>query len=232
MKEIEIIKESLIKIYDRHKDNGLLSIYLFGSTATGEYNPEKSDVDVIGIINANYKIDDESIRAELKVLAPTILDFGFRYITTDELKLGKPNGKNILTNIIHPRMLLHEMDNWDYVIGENYKIKDFTDEPPFPNELIEHQMDKIKRDNWLNCENVDKDFIVYYLKGVTRLIFFSQLNRGIRDLFSYGNLEKNADHKELKIIKVFKELKEKKYPKEILLKYRKELNDFVESFLL
>ena len=74
-KKIKKIESTLKEIYKRYKNKGALSIYLWGSILTGDYNPKSSDIDSIAIVDKNAKLkDNEEINYNYSIL---ICSFSF-----------------------------------------------------------------------------------------------------------------------------------------------------------
>jgi len=226
----EKIVDTLKIVYDKYHSLGIEAIYLWGSVVSDEYNPALSDVDVVAILKDDHSVDKESIRRELKTIAPEINMFGFNCVIIKELKDGV-SINNRLTYVIHPRMLLADMKYWELVEGRNFTVTDFTDVPPTADELIVLQLMKIKRDNWVNSSNVEDNFIVYYLKGLTRLVYYKQWARNVVQPFTYKGVSKYANSSEKEIIKIFNQVKESDYDRVEFLKYENIMDDFVSKLI-
>ena len=205
--------EAFFKGYVKH---GLLSVYLWGSITTGEFNIETSDVDIIAVVTSNHSIDQASIKEKLNDCFDDFKYFGFNVIREDELKEGIGKDSSIST-VIHPRILLADMKDWELVFGNNYSMEDFTDNPPSSDELIKLELQKIIRDRWENSVNVEDDFVQYHLKGIMRIIYYSQLIRNEHFPFSYVNIKQRANDEEEKLIDIFYENKKTNYSKEHLV---------------
>ena len=61
METKKIVEDALTDVYENYKDRGLLSVYLYGSLLTEDFNPEMSDIDSIGIVDDELSlfVEDE-----------------------------------------------------------------------------------------------------------------------------------------------------------------------------
>jgi predicted nucleotidyltransferase len=225
------IKEGVIKalnnLYEKYKNDGLEAIYLWGSITTGEFNEEKSDVDSIGIVNKNSTVKEVDLISELKETG--IPDFNIRLINEEDFRTGKPNPENIITTVMFPTVLLFDLPNWEHVVGREFKISDFRDEPITVSDVINERIKRISKDEWNQAKKVAPEVIVYYLKELLRLIHLRQIDRGVNAPFSMKNITDNANEQEGNIITIFKELKETGYSQGEFLKHTKILDEFVKS---
>lgn len=219
--------EALNNLYNKHKDNGLEAIYLWGSITTGEFNENKSDVDSIGIVSKNSTIKESDLLNELEETG--IPEFHIRLINEEDFKTGETNPENIITTVMFPTVLLFDLPNWEFVVGKEFKISDFRESPITVSDVVNERIKRILRDEWNHSENVKPEVVVYYLKELLRLIHLRQIDRGMNSRFSMQNITDNSDEQEKEIIEIFKELKEKKYSHEDFLKHAETLNKFVED---
>lgn len=204
-----LVIETLDKIFVKYKDQGLKSLYLWGSVITDEFNENSSDIDSIGILEKDSPLTEKGLESE--ILKTGINEFHVRLISVDELSSTNPDRKNIITKIIHPRILLDDMPHWKLVSGTDYKISDFTSDPPTIEELFNLGLDKILKDGWDNLDNVQAGFFQYHLKGLLRLIHLQQRERGSELSFSIKNLKQNINEDEAEIIRIFEEEKKNSY---------------------
>lgn len=219
--------ETLNNLYEKHKDNGLMSVYLWGSITTGEFNEEKSDVDSIGIVSKDSNVKESDLLKELEETG--IPEFNIRLINEEDFINGKPNQENIITTVMYPTVLLFDLPNWEHVAGKILTITDFRDVPPTISDVVSERIKRIKKDNWDHSEKVKPEVIVYYLKELLRLIHLRQIDRGLDIKFSMKNIKNNANEQEREIIGIFEELKEKKYSHEDFLKHKEALDSFVKD---
>lgn len=216
--------------FQQYEEGGLLSVYLWGSITTGEFNVETSDINIVAVVKPNHSINQVSIKEKLNDYFDDFKYFGFNVIREDELKEGVGKDSSIIT-VIHPRILLADMEDWKLVFGNNYSIEDFTDSPPSPDELIKLELQKIIRDQWQSSTNVGDNFVQYHLKGIMRIIYYSQLMRNEHFPFSYVNIKKRADAEEGELIDIFYENKKTNYSKEHLVD-NSELIDFYTNRMI
>jgi hypothetical protein len=133
--------------------------------------------------------------------------------------------------VIHPRILLSDMKDWKLVFGNTYSIKDFTDNPARPDELINLEIKKIIRDRWDESANVADGFVQYYLKGITRIIYYSQLKNHEHFPFSYTNIKQRANKEESDLIDIFYKNKESGYSKKHLLENKDLLDSYTKKMI-
>jgi predicted nucleotidyltransferase len=112
--------EVLNNLYNKHKDNGIEAVYLWGSITTGEFNENKSDVDSIGIVSKDSTVKESDLLKELEETG--IPEFHIRLINEEDFKTGNPNPENIITTVMFPTVLLFDLPNWEFVIGKEFKI--------------------------------------------------------------------------------------------------------------
>lgn len=225
------LKINLEKFFEEYKDSGLLSVYLWGSITTGEFKIETSDIDIMAIVKPGHKINQASVKEKLNQVFDNFKNFGFNVIREDELKEGVCKDSSI-TTVIHPRILLSDMRYWEIVYGHNYSIEDFTDNPPLPDELIELELKKIIRDEWNDSENVAEGFVQYHLKGIMRIIYYSQLKNSEHFPFSYSNIKQKANKEESDLIDIFNENKKTGYSRQHLLENKDTLDSYTNKILL
>ena len=219
--------EVLNNLYNKHKDNGIEAVYLWGSITTGEFNENKSDVDSIGIVSKDSTVKESDLLKELEETG--IPEFHIRLINEEDFKTGNPNPENIITTVMFPTVLLFDLPNWEFVIGKEFKISDFREEPITVSDVVNERIKRILRDEWNDSKNVKPEVVVYYLKELLRLIHLRQIDRGLNSRFSIKTITDNADEQEKEIIEIFKELKEKKYNYEDFLKHTETLNRFIKD---
>lgn len=221
------VTKALNNLYEKYKDFGLEAIYLWGSITTDEFNEDKSDVDSIGIISKDSAIQEKDLLEELEKTG--ISEFRIRLINEEDFRTGEPNPKNIITTVMFPTVLLFDLPNWEHVIGKEFKIADFRDNPITVVDVFNERIKRILRDEWNHSEKVKSEVVVYYLKEILRLIHLRQIDRRINNRFSMRGIRDNADMQEKEIIEIFEELKESKYNYEDFLKHTEVLDKFVRG---
>ncbi|MEY2640860.1 MAG: hypothetical protein RL150_253 [Candidatus Parcubacteria bacterium] len=224
------LEEYLKAFFQEYEVNGLLSVYLWGSITTGEFAIETSDIDIIAIVRPEHSIDQSAIKEKLNACFDDFKHFGFNVIREDELTEGVGKESSI-TTVIHPRILLADMRDWKHVFGNNYSISSFTTNPPLPDELIGLEIKKIIRDGWNDSANVGDNFVQYHLKGIMRIIYYTQLKRHEHFPFSYTNIRQKANKEEANLIDFFYENKEKGYSKQHLLENKFLVDSYIKKMI-
>lgn len=225
----EKAKRILTNLYNTYSEQGLLSIYLWGSVITDDYKPLTSDIDTIAIIDPQHTLPSEKeLQIILKKQIPEVPKFGFRFLTTEELSTGKEQG-NFLSQVIYPRILLGDLPYWEGVIGQDFVISDFTDNPPTSHEMLLLELDTLSKFSWNNMVDIADDKIIQYYKTVFRIIYYLQGMRDINKKFSYSEVEQNANITERDVVAKLNELKESDYSREVLLKHGDDFESFTQN---
>lgn len=206
-------------VYKKYKEKGLRAIYAWGSITTKEFMDEKSDIDTIGIIE--NEIDIEGVNQELQ---KHYSKFKMNVLYKEEL-----DGKRIksrLASLIHPKILLLEFKNWEFVCGKKYMLSDFEMIVPSYDEAIslEHKKldeyaDAFKQGNFASIE--------YYVKTFLMLCHYRNCKEK-EYKFTYEGVLQNAVDKE--IVETLLRIRENNYnslEKEIieLEQKRQKIND-------
>ena len=109
-KKLKAIESVLLKIYSKYKNKGVLSIYLWGTVLTDDFNPTSSDIDSIAIVdNKATEKNNREINKFLKNYSPEYNDFKLNYLYLNELNGGEI--KSRLAKNIDPHLLLLDFEN-------------------------------------------------------------------------------------------------------------------------
>ncbi len=226
---IQEVTPSLKNLFEKYRYEGMLSIYLWGSVTTNDFNPTTSDVDSIAIVNDDFDEKLERIiQAELQNSHPAIKKFGFRVLYKKELELGKQL-KSVLASYISPRFFIFDIPNWVHIVGKKYVTADFTDNPPTIDEMLKSRVDEIKNRNWEDASKIEDLKEEFYIKCLWRIVHLKQLQRGVNSPFSYSTVTLNTDDGEKKIVEILNKIKASGYSRDIFIKYTSPLNSFVEE---
>ncbi|MEN9647642.1 MAG: hypothetical protein RLY57_446 [Candidatus Parcubacteria bacterium] len=223
---IDEIKPSIDKIYEKYKDRGLTSIYLWGSVTTNDFDPLTSDIDSIAIVEDIFdeKLESE-IQLELQNMNPAVKRCGFRVLYISELKEGVHKKSN-LASYISPAFFVFDLPNWIHVAGKKYEQNNLTDHVPTVAEVMKFRVSEIVNRKWQDAAFIEAGREQYYLKCLWRIVHLKQLARGVMGPFSYTSVIQNADGEEKKIVTILNEIKTAHYDRAIYLKYISELNAF------
>lgn len=198
---INKVSESLKQIHSEYSSRGLLSIFIWGSILTDDFNPEKSDVDTVAIVDDKLTLSSESeIRNKLAAKNPEIKKVGFRLLYKSELNTGVIVGN--LSSFIDPRLLLLDLPTWKWICGVIFEQKDFQLPVPSYIEAIEMIHKSLRRNSWTNIYNIKPRDVQYFIKTVLRIIHLQQLSRNGSPytLFSYSTINDLANNEKEKCL--------------------------------
>lgn len=195
----------LNKIYNRYSDQGILSLYLWGSILTNDFDGEKSDIDSIAFVEDSTPMElQKTISDELAQSDIPRLHLNFIY-------LGEFNNSPIrsgLSGVIDPRLLLLDFPYWKHVAGKRLKVKDFSLKKPNYKQATDIHLQNIKRRQWQDVSKVSPFERIYFIKEIARLIHVVQLNRvSNKAPFSYIDILKRANKDEKPVVEAVNELR-------------------------
>lgn len=193
MEMLEQAKIAVSDLYEKYKDRGILTIYIWGSILTDDFNPATSDIDTIAIVDDIFPIELEAeMMSYIRNKYPKLKEFFIRLLYRSELNGGEV--KAPLASVIYPPLLLLEMPRWLYIIGDKFTNRDFKIQPPTFREAINIRLSRIKKEGWDIVKNIEEAKHMYFVKGVARLMDLCQKNRGVKDLpFSYSKIFKESE---------------------------------------
>lgn len=192
---INLVSQSLREIFKEDSSKGILSIYIWGSIITPDFNPESSDIDTIAIVNDEIKSgSEEEIQKQLELKHPEIKKLGFRLVYKSEFDTGITKGT--LGSIGNPALLLLDLPTWHWVCGTKFSQKDFALPVPTYDEAIKLRYENTK-ERWPEITLIKPEQIQYFVKQILRIIHLQQLKRaGLSyTIFSYTSVKKNASGK-------------------------------------
>jgi len=186
-KQIQLIESTLKEIYKKYKDRGILSIYLWGSILTEDFNSKSSDIDSIAIVDEKSKIkDNEEINNFLKIRFQKI-DFKLNYLYLDELNGGKI--KSRLAEVIVPNLLLLDFKNWKLIIGKRYSRKDFKLKEINLDEAVQLNLNAIKKDHLPLFKKGDFKVTPYFIKNLMKVCYYlNQIDNSERKIKTRNNI--------------------------------------------
>jgi hypothetical protein len=190
---IKIISKSLKDVYEKYTYQGLLSMYIWGSILTDDFNPETSDIDCIGMVEDDFDLKNESIiQNELALLHPEIKKIGFRVVCKSELNTGISKGN--LGLIGNPALLLLDLPTWYWVCGIKFTQNDFNlTVPTFEQALVLRY--KNTRERWPDIDLVKPEQVQYLIKQMFRIDHLKQLinNKSEYKIFSYSSVNDGSE---------------------------------------
>ncbi len=233
MNKLDRAKIVIKDLYEKYKDEGILTMYIWGSILTEDFNPETSDIDTIAIVKNDFPLELELKMTEYaRNKYPDLNEFTTRVIYTSEL--DGLETKAPLAKVIYPPLLLLEMPNWLYVVGEKFTNQDFKIKPPTYTEAIAIRLSRIQKEGWDNVASIPEDLHMYFIKGEARLIDLCQKNRGTEDVpFSYSKILKESlnsgNDLEKNVVKAIFESRESNWHYQVFLKNERVFQRFLDS---
>lgn len=198
--------ESTLKdVYEKYSRNGIVSIYLWGSILTKDFDDEKSDIDSIAIVSDDTPIElQKTITSELAQGNVPRLHMNFVYMS--EFNMGAIKGG--LCAVIDPRLLLLDFPHWKRVAGKSFKARDFRLKKPSYKQAIDLHLQNINRRQWRDVSKVSPFERMYFIKEIARLIHVIQLKRLSENTpFSYIGILKRANKEEKPVVEAVIELR-------------------------
>lgn len=220
--------ESILKeIYKEYKNKGILSIYLWGSILTKDYNFKSSDIDSIAIVNKNAKAkDNEQINRLLKTRFPEE-DFKLNYLYLDELNGGKI--KSRLAKVICPKLLILDFKNWKLIIGKRYSRKNFKLKKIDFDEAVQLNLDAIKKYHLPLFKKGDFKVTPYFIKNLMKICHYLNQKDIGEHTFMYKELLKKSPRERKKIVRILLSIKNHKWDKFLTKKNLPFLMGFIDS---
>lgn len=227
-------EQALTEIFDEYKDQGLISLYLYGSILTKDYIEGESDIDSIGFASEDMASALEN-EIKNKLCEKSNFDkFGFRLLYKSELDTGLIKGN--LASFIHPQLLLLDFPHWKHVAGQAFSRSDFS--------LVEIDTAgavKIRLDHLIKIEDgsfktAPGNKHILFLKVLARIIFHLQKERGYSEPFSYSSVFFHSNEEEKPVAQAILNCKKNKW-NELIFKenetiYKNFINVLRGRFLL
>jgi len=218
---LTVVEKSLSDIYNTHKDKGMRSIYLHGSILSENFTEGISDVDAIAITDDTLPPETEAeINEGLKENLPSIHHFTVRFLYKSELDGGKVKG--FIAKYIDPALLLFDLPNWKFVVGEKFTKDQFSLGTITIEDAICLRIKQIKRK--ASTLEESKDNYKYLIKAVARLCYLLQ---GAKTPFSYTSIKENSNEETKEIVDLILQLRNNKWDYQL---FKTNLNIF-EDFI-
>jgi len=226
-KQIKIIKPILKKIYSKYKNKGVLSIYLWGSVLTEDFDSKLSDIDSIAIVNANAKIkDNKEINNFLKGSSP-YKDFKLNYLYLDELNKGKK--KSSLAKVIAPNLLLLDFKNWELIVGKRYSRKDFKLKEISFDKAMQLNLIAIKKNHLPLFKKGDFKVTPYFIKNLMKVCHYLNQKDIGKHVFKYKELLKKSPKERKKIVSILLKIRKNNWNKSLTKKNLPFLINFMNN---
>ncbi len=199
---IDDAKQRLLDLYNLHKSDGILALYIWGSITRSDFDPETSDIDVICIVDDSFDIaNNEKFKDELTEKAPQ-REWGFQIIYLDELNGGPIRSR--LANAMSPQSILPSFLSWIYICGQLFERTEFSVKDASLDERMRLNIHEI-RTRLGNIPTDPPERKVRDRKGIVKacllLIYNRQLLRSDYFDLDYNLLPEKADQEESPMLK-------------------------------
>ncbi len=183
------MKENAIKVLLRVYSNNsyIQSVYMWGSILTDEFRPDKSDIDVIAIVDENTLITNNDTLN--KSLASEFPNMKINFLYPSELNGATSKGK--LTKFIPAECILYDMPSWLLIAGKKFQKTDFVLGHKTIDDIIVGSLNSIKSRFIPKVQDGDQ---VYFVKAVARLCYFIHQKNHSEMTFRYKDLAIYADY--------------------------------------
>ena len=221
------IVETLERVHDDYRERGIVSIYLWGSVVSGDYDPEKSDVDALAFVSDDADEGDVSvIRRRMAEYAPEIADFHINFLYLSELKGGPIRSR--LCRIMPPGYLLTKFPYWLHVVGQKFQRADFSVADFTWDEAIELNCREIFEEKvplW-KSDHPRGDEMKYVVKACMMICFCLHQKAHGEHAFSYASLRDEATEETRPIVSILDEARKRGYDKGLIEKHVTEILEF------
>lgn len=205
-REVEdLASKTLAKLFIDYGSKGLLSIYLWGSIITPDFDSKRSDVDGVGILadSADFESFDK-IREWLPQVEPKLNRLQINFFYLSELKGG--NQRSRLGNLRNAEQAVYDFPFWRHVVGKKFSPEDF---PKISIEtVLKHQIDLVRvRRKWVTAKVPDPRSGEYYCKSLVWLCYYiNKINHHANPL-SWSDLQAESNEDNRNLIETLAELK-------------------------
>jgi predicted nucleotidyltransferase len=211
---LEEVTKTLKWLLNSYEDQGLVSIYLWGSIITPDFNPETSDIDAVAFLsdNADFKKLNE-IRRWLPDKNPNLVRLQVNFFYVSELTKEKPV-RSRLGRLSTPEQAIYDFPFWQYVCGERINGAAFPDVKP-----KQFLIDQIKvvqeREEWAVNPKTPND-IQYYCKSLVWLCWAVQKLHHQKSVFSWKTLDRQATKETRQLVDMLVRLKQSGWNQDVL----------------
>ena len=188
----EKVKLALKELFNKYKDEGIISIYLYGSITGQDFNADSSDIDTIVVAEQKLSLDmEDEMKEFLSKRFSEIPRFGVRILYLDELNLMESSQKSKLTFFIPAKILLSDFPYWELVSGKKFTTSDFPEISS--QDLIKSTYNVLTQWDWEKIDNVSDEKVENYMKVIARILWSVDLHQGKKYKFSYSSISDRDD---------------------------------------
>lgn len=229
----KIPEQILIETFDEYKDQGLLSLYLYGSILTKDYIEGESDIDSIGFANESMPLALEN-EIKNKLCEKSGFDkFGFRLLYKSELDTGIIKGN--LASFIHPQLLLLDFPHWKHVAGQTFSRSDFSLVDIDAIGAVKIRLNHLEKIEDGSYKTAPRNKHILFLKVLARIMFHLQKERGCNEPFSYSSVLSYSNEEEKPVAEAILNCKKSKWSESVfeenLAVYKNYINILKSRFL-
>ena len=181
MKElsIELLKQLFIE------KKYFISIYLWGSILTDEFDTESSDIDAIGIVGDDVPISEKDLLNKTLQTKLARLKINFLYLS--ELNGGET--RESMARFIPIECILYDMPFWLHVAGRKLQKEDFVTGQVSLDKVILSSLEQIRNRFLPVVKPKDQ---VYFAKAIAKLCYFIHQKIDPAKPFRYHDLIEDA----------------------------------------
>ena len=224
--QMRIIESVLKKVYSQYKNKGLLSIYLWGTVLTKDFNSKSSDIDSIGIVENKAKEKD------CKTINECLKESPYQGFKLNYLYLYELNGKKIksrLARVIHPRLLLLDFKNWKFIVGKRYSRRDFKLREIDFNEAVQLSIIAVKKNHLPFLKKGDFKVTQYFIKHLLKICHYLNERDFGEHGFRYNKLLDKSPQKRKRIVRILLKIRKARWDMSLTKKNLPLLINFVNS---
>lgn len=216
LNEVKILLQNEFK-----KNNSFVSIYLWGSILTDEFNPEKSDIDSIGFVyGSSGSFDEGLVRNSLSKQMPQ-LKINFIYLS----KFNDGQIYSDLAKYIPLECVLYDMPFWLNVVGKVFKKEDFILGRRTIDEVILGSVSNIKDSFFPEIKDSNHAF---FAKALAKLCYFIHQKNQPLKVFKYGDLLIDSIPETRNLTEIITRIKKSGWNKGVM---KGEINDLMVNFI-
>jgi hypothetical protein len=220
-------EQALAEIFDEYKNQGLISLYLYGSILTSDYIEGESDIDSIGFASEDMALSLEN-EIKNKLCEKTDFDkFGFRLLYKSELDTGIIKGN--LASFIHPQLLLLDLPHWKHVVGKDFSRSDFSLADINTAGAVKIRLEHLVKIEDGSYKTAPGNSHVLFLKVLARIIFHLQGERGCKEPFSYSSVFSHANEEEKPVAQAILDCKKSKWSKSVFVENEAIYKNFINA---
>jgi len=213
----EIIEEAtktLNWLFETYKHDGLISVYLWGSIITPDFNPTTSDIDAVAFLSDEADFSTlNKIRDWLPNKNPKLVRLQINFFYLSELTNEKPV-RSHLARLSTPGQAVFDFPYWRYVCGE--KINGALFPKVSPRQFLHDQMTVVReREEWAKHPKTAND-MQYYCKSLVWLCWAIHKLQNTPSVFSWQTLKDEATGETLPLVNKLAELKKSDWNEELL----------------